>query len=32
VALWAFGFDDAAVWDAILPTVADPTATTVPAS
>lgn len=28
VALWAFGFDDAAVWDAILPTVADPTATT----
>jgi spore germination protein YaaH len=24
VALWAFGFDDAAVWDAILPTVADP--------
>ena len=23
VALWAFGFDDAAVWDAILPTVAD---------
>ncbi len=28
VALWAFGFDDASVWDAILPTVADPTATT----
>ena len=28
VALWAFGFDDDAVWDAILPTVADPTATT----
>ncbi len=26
VALWAFGFDDAAVWDAILPTVADPSA------
>jgi spore germination protein YaaH len=24
VALWAFGFDDAAVWDAILPTVAEP--------
>lgn len=24
VSLWAFGFDDAAVWDAILPTVADP--------
>jgi spore germination protein YaaH len=29
VALWAFGFDDEDVWDAILPTVADPTATTV---
>ena len=28
VALWAFGFDDDAVWEAILPTVADPTATT----
>ncbi len=28
VSLWAFGFDDAAVWEAILPTVADPTATT----
>ena len=28
VALWAFGFDDAAVWEAILPTVADPNATT----
>ena len=28
VALWAFGFDDAAVWEAILPTIADPTATT----
>jgi hypothetical protein len=28
VALWAFGFDDQAVWDAILPTVADPSATT----
>ncbi len=28
VALWAFGFDDAAVWEAILPTVADPSATT----
>ncbi len=27
VALWAFGFDDAAVWDAILPTVADPNTT-----
>ena len=26
VALWAFGFDDDAVWDAILPTVADPNA------
>ena len=26
VALWAFGFDDPAVWDAILPTVADPNA------
>jgi spore germination protein YaaH len=25
-ALWALGFDDAAVWDAILPTVADPKA------
>lgn len=25
VALWALGFDDQAVWDAILPTVADPT-------
>ena len=24
VALWALGFDDADVWDAILPTVADP--------
>jgi spore germination protein YaaH len=24
VALWALGFDDEAVWDAILPTVADP--------
>jgi spore germination protein YaaH len=24
VGLWAFGFDDAAVWEAILPTVADP--------
>jgi spore germination protein YaaH len=24
VALWAFGFDDDAVWEAILPTVADP--------
>lgn len=29
VALWAFGFDDAAVWDSILPTVADPSSTTV---
>jgi len=29
VSLWAFGFDDDAVWDAILPTVADPNATTV---
>jgi len=28
VALWAFGFDDDEVWDAILPTVADPSATT----
>jgi GH18 family chitinase len=27
VALWALGFDDAAVWEAILPTVADPSAT-----
>jgi spore germination protein YaaH len=26
VALWAFGFDDPAVWEAILPTVADPSA------
>jgi spore germination protein YaaH len=26
VALWAFGFDDDVVWDAILPTIADPTA------
>lgn len=25
VSLWAFGFDDEAVWEAILPTVADPT-------
>jgi len=31
VALWAFGFDDAAVWEAILPTIADPSATTMPA-
>jgi spore germination protein YaaH len=29
VALWAFGFDDAAVCEAILPTVADPTATSI---
>ena len=29
VALWAFGFDDAAVWESILPTVADPAATSV---
>lgn len=28
VALWALGFDDDAVWDAILPTVADPKAPT----
>ena len=28
VSLWAFGFDDEAVWDAILPTVTDPSATT----
>ena len=28
VALWALGFDDAAVWDAILPSVADPSAST----
>lgn len=28
VALWALGFDDQAVWDAILPTVSDPSATT----
>ncbi len=28
VSLWAFGFDDDEVWDAILPTVADPSATT----
>lgn len=28
VSLWAFGFDDDAVWEAILPTVADPSATT----
>jgi spore germination protein YaaH len=26
VALWAFGFDDDVVWDAILPTIADPAA------
>jgi len=26
VSLWAFGFDDEGVWDAILPNVADPTA------
>ena len=30
VALWALGFDDQVVWDAILPTVADPDATTIP--
>jgi spore germination protein YaaH len=30
VSLWALGFEDQAVWDAILPTVADPTTTTVP--
>jgi spore germination protein YaaH len=29
VSLWALGFDDQAVWDAILPTVADPGATTI---
>ena len=28
VALWALGFDDEGVWDAILPTVSDPSATT----
>lgn len=28
VALWALGFDDEAVWEAILPTVADPAAST----
>jgi spore germination protein YaaH len=28
VSLWAFGFDDPEVWDAILPTVADPSSTT----
>lgn len=28
VALWALGFDDQGVWDAILPTVTDPSATT----
>jgi spore germination protein YaaH len=28
VALWALGFDDDAVWDAILPSVADPSAST----
>ncbi len=27
VSLWAFGFDDEGVWDAILPTVIDPAAT-----
>ncbi len=26
VSLWAFGFDDEGVWDAILPNVSDPTA------
>lgn len=31
VSLWALGFEDDAVWDAILPTVADPRAATVPA-
>jgi spore germination protein YaaH len=32
VALWALGFEDQAVWDAVLPSVADPTtATTDPA-
>jgi hypothetical protein len=30
VSLWALGFEDEAVWDAILPTVADPSATTLP--
>jgi spore germination protein YaaH len=29
VSLWAFGFEDDDVWSAILPTVADPTATTI---
>jgi hypothetical protein len=28
VSLWALGFDDAAVWDQVLPTVADPFAPT----
>ncbi len=28
VSLWALGFDDEGVWDAILPTVTDPSATT----
>jgi len=29
VSLWAFGFDDDNVWEAILPTVTDPNAPTV---
>jgi spore germination protein YaaH len=29
VSLWAFGFEDDDVWRAILPTVADPAATTI---
>ena len=28
VSLWALGFDDQGVWDAILPTITDPSATT----
>jgi spore germination protein YaaH len=28
VSLWALGFEDQAVWDQILPTVADPSAPT----
>lgn len=32
VSLWALGFEDDAVWEAILPTVADPTPATFPSS
>ena len=32
VSLWAFGFDDEGVWDAILPTVTGPTTTALTAT